>query len=280
MWIPLVEASEELPQPKAGKQGAKKENQIGSSSGGQAWGANQSFQRFHHVDRSVRTPSYGNSPKKDEMVQACHGRLAGTAVLRGTDVVLDMQAKEGDPACTIIGQHFAHAGQAGCKLASGAQGSPGGGMGNHVGNAETKAIPLENCGGSARSSGRLPAQLRVASPSLKNWKQTSGQVKPWNFTQVEDRYAILQAMQAQIIQDRKRRIAKSYQCPELEKGIDWYGAKLSIKGTGMQKPCQTLWQGALRAGKDAWCARCEKPCSHKHLMWECDWWADNLQETE
>ena len=37
-------------------------------------------------------------------------------------------------------------------------------MGNHVGNAETKAIPLENCGGSARSSGRLPAQLRVASP--------------------------------------------------------------------------------------------------------------------
>ena len=65
------------------KQGAKKENQIGSSSGGQAWGANQSFQRFHHVDRSVRTPSYGSSPKKDEVVQACHGRLAGTAVLRG-----------------------------------------------------------------------------------------------------------------------------------------------------------------------------------------------------
>ena len=48
-----------------------------------AWGANQSFQRFHHVDRSVRTPSYGHCPKKDEMVQACHGRLAGTAVLRG-----------------------------------------------------------------------------------------------------------------------------------------------------------------------------------------------------
>ena len=61
----------------------QKENQIGSSSGGQAWGANQSFQRFHHVDRSVRTPSYGHCPKKDEMVQACHGRLAGTAVLRG-----------------------------------------------------------------------------------------------------------------------------------------------------------------------------------------------------
>ena len=65
------------------KQGAKKENQIGPPSGGQTWGANQSVQRFHHVGRSVRTPSNGSSPKKDEMVQACHGRLAGTAVPRG-----------------------------------------------------------------------------------------------------------------------------------------------------------------------------------------------------
>ena len=155
----------------------------------------------------------GIAPKRMKWYRHAMAGLLGRQSLGGTDVVLDMQAKEGE------------------------------------------------------------------APSLKNWKQTSGQVKPWNFTQVEDRYAILQAMQAQIIQDRKRRIAKSYQCPELEQGIDWYGAKLSIKGTGMQKPCQTLWQGALRAGKDAWCARCEKPCSYKHLMWECDWWADNLQDS-
>ena len=46
------------------KQGAKKENQIGSSSGGQAWGANQSFQRFHHVDRSVRDTKLWALPQK------------------------------------------------------------------------------------------------------------------------------------------------------------------------------------------------------------------------
>ena len=112
VWIPLVEALRRIATAKGRQSKAKKkEKQIGSSSGGQAWGANQSFQRFHHVDRSVRTPSYGSSPKKDEMVQACHGRLAGRQSLGGTDVVLDMQAKECDPACTIIGQHFATLGK-------------------------------------------------------------------------------------------------------------------------------------------------------------------------
>ena len=83
-------------------------------------------------------------------------------------------------------------------------------MGNHVGNAETKAIPLENCGGSLGAAAAYLLSLGWQAPSLKNWKQTSGQVKPWNFTQVEDRYAILQAMQAQIIQDRKKK-----NCPSL-----------------------------------------------------------------
>ena len=46
-------------------------------------GRNQSFQRFHHVDRSVRTPSYGSSPKRMKLYRHCHGRLAGTAVPRG-----------------------------------------------------------------------------------------------------------------------------------------------------------------------------------------------------
>ena len=142
-----------------------------------------------------------------------------------------------------------------------------------------KQYPWKTAAGPLGAAAAYLLSLGWQAPSLKNWKQTSGQVKPWNFTQVEDRYAILQAMQAQIIQDRKRE-----ELPSLTSALnwrrvfDWYGAKLSIKGTGMQKPCQTLWQGALRAGKDAWCARCEKPCSYKHLMWECDWWADNLQE--
>ena len=98
---------------------------------------------------------------------------------------------------------------------------------------------------------------------------------------MEDRYAILQAMQAQIIQDRKRRIAKSYQCPELEKGIDLVWGKVVHQGDrNAESPVKPSGKVLSGQARDAWCARCEKPCSYKHLMWECDWWADNPPGTE
>ena len=56
------------------------------------------------------------------------------------------------------------------------------------------------------------------------------------------------------------------------------GAQQSIKGLGCTKPCHTLWQGALQAGPDAWCSRCDKQCTYQHLLWECDWWQTNLPE--
>ena len=220
----------------------------------------------------------GIAPKRMKWYRHAMAGLLGRQSLGGTDVVLDRQAKEGDPACTIIGQHFATLGKLVASWPVEHKDHMEAAWATTWETLKQKQYPWKTAAGPLGAAAAYLLSLGWQAPSLKNWKQTSGQVKPWNFTQVEDRYAILQAMQAQIIQDRKRRIAKSYQCPELEQGIDWYGAKLSIKGTGMQKPCQTLWQGALRAGKDAWCARCEKPCSYKHLMWECDWWADNLQE--
>ena len=78
------------------------------------------------------------------------------------------------------------------------------------------------------------------------------------------------------------RIGKE-ELPSLTSALNWsrvlmVWGEVVHQGDRNAEACQTLWQGALRAGKDAWCARCEKPCSYKHLMWECDWWADNLQE--
>ena len=89
--------------------------------------------------------------------------LLGRQSLGGTDVVLDMQAKEGDPACAIIGQHFATLGK---LVASWPV--------EHKDHLEAawattwETLNKSNTPGklrrSARSSGRLPAQLRVASP--------------------------------------------------------------------------------------------------------------------
>ena len=77
-------------------------------------------------------------------------------------------------------------------------------------------------------------------------------------------HSVLSAMRTQLVQERRQRIAKSYNCQELEGGIDWYGAQQSIKGLGCTKPCHTLWQGALKAGPDAWCGRCDKQCTYQH----------------
>ena len=195
-------------------------------------------------------------------------------------MVLDMQAKEGDPACTIIGQHFATLGKLVCKLASGAQGSPGGGMGNHVGNAENKSNTLGKLRrGPLGAAAAYLLSLGWQAPSLKNWKQTSGQVKPWNF-HPGGRQVMLSYRPCR---HKSYRIGKE-ELPSLTSALNWsrvligMGRSCPSRGQECRRPCQTLWQGALRAGKDAWCARCEKPCSYKHLMWECDWWADNLQE--
>ena len=46
----------------------------------------------------------GVAPKRMKWYRHAMAGLLGRQSLGGTDVVLDMQAKEGDPACAIIGQ--------------------------------------------------------------------------------------------------------------------------------------------------------------------------------
>ena len=53
----------------------------------------------------------GIAPKRMKWYRHAMAGLLGRQSLGGTDVVLDMQAKEGDPACAIIGQHFATLGK-------------------------------------------------------------------------------------------------------------------------------------------------------------------------
>ena len=53
----------------------------------------------------------GVAPKRMKWYRHAMAGLLGRQSLGGTDVVLDMQAKEGDPACAIIGQHFATLGK-------------------------------------------------------------------------------------------------------------------------------------------------------------------------
>ena len=90
--------------------------------------------------------------------------LLGRQSLGGTDVVLDMQAKEGDPACTIIGQHFATLGKLVASWPVEHKDHLEAAWATTWETLKQKQYPWKTAAGSARSSGRLPAQLRVASP--------------------------------------------------------------------------------------------------------------------
>ena len=48
----------------------------------------------------------------------------------------------------------------------------------------------------------------------------SKSTKSWDVTQVKDMHEVLRAIQGQLIQERKNRIAKSLECPELGTGIE------------------------------------------------------------
>ena len=162
--------------------------------------------------------------------------LLGRQSLGGTDVVLDMQAKEGDPACAIIGQHFATLGKLVASWPVEHKDHLEAAWATMWETLKQKQYPWKTAAGPLGAAAAYLLSLGWQAPSLKNWKQTSGQVKPWNFTQVEDRYAILQAMQAQIIQDRKRRIAKSYSALNWRRVLIGMGQSCPSRGQECRSP--------------------------------------------
>ncbi len=220
----------------------------------------------------------GVAPKRLKWYRHAMAGLLGRQSLGGTDVILDMQATEGDPACTIHLQHFASLARIVRNWPSTHKAHLNQAWESTWAALSHKQYPWKTAAGPLGAAVAYLLSLKWEAPTLSAWKQTSGQEKSWDINQVKDMHEVLQAMREQLIQERRARIAKSYNCQELEKGIDWYGAKQSIKGLGCMKPCQTLWQGALQAGPDAWCSRCDKQCTYKHLLWDCDWWKTNLPE--
>ena len=66
----------------------------------------------------------------------------------------------------------------------------------------------------------------------------------------------------------------------LENGVQWQApgkARKKLKGL-KNKALVAVWQGAIRHGSGAWCARCDQEASLKHVLWECSWWKDNQPE--
>ena len=255
-----------------------RKNKLGSLKVGQVKAQIRIFQGSIMAAGLYGHQAMGVSPKRLKWYRHAMAGMLGRQSLGGTDVTLDMQAKEGDPACTILLQHFS-------SLARIVRNWPAAHRA-HLQQAwestwqalSRKQYPWKTAAGPLGAAVAYLLDMQWQAPTLHEWRQTTNQAQPWDISQVKDMHAVLTAIKKQLVQERRQRIAKSYNCPELAEGIDWYGAQHSIKGLGCTKPCHTLWQGALQAGPDAWCSRCDKQCTYQHLLWECDWWQTNLPE--
>ena len=79
---------------------------------------------------------------------------------------------------------------------------------------------------------------------------------------------------------RWKALSQSEAGSSLEAGVQWQApgkARKKLKGL-RNKALVAVWQGAIRHGSGAWCARCDQEASLQHVMWDCSWWRDNQQE--
>ena len=75
-------------------------------------------------------------------------------------------------------------------------------------------------------------------------------------------------------------LARSEEGSNLATGIDWQApvkARKRLKGLNFSA-LTAVWQGAIRHGAGAWCARCNKAATLRHVLWDCSWWQQNQQE--
>ena len=92
----------------------------------------------------------GVAPKRLKWYRHAMAGLLGRQSLGGTDVILDMQTKEGDPACTILLQHFSSLARIVRNWPAAHRTHLQQSMGVDVERSQHKAIPVENRSGTLR----------------------------------------------------------------------------------------------------------------------------------
>ena len=128
----------------------------------------------------------GVSPKRLKWYRHAMAGMLGRQSLGGTDVTLDMQAKEGDPACTILLQHFS-------SLARIVRNWPAAHRA-HLQQAwestwhalSRKQYPWKTAAGPLGAAVAYLLSLKWQAPTLHEWRQTTNQDQPWDISQVKD----------------------------------------------------------------------------------------------
>ena len=222
----------------------------------------------------------GLAPKRLKWIRHQQAQILGRMSLGSTEYVLEIaNSKHEDPAFTIINQHFRFFHQLLVKWNQGNWDELEASWRYWYKRIMSHKEPWRIVVGPIGAAVCYLKALGWTAPSLTLWH--AGE-EDFHILDRANIHALSFALKRTCNEWRWKALSRSEEGSSLEGGIQWQApekARKKLKGL-RSKALVAVWQGAIRHGSGAWCARCDQEASLKHVMWDCSWWTENQPEPE
>ena len=220
----------------------------------------------------------GLAPKRLKWIRHQQAQILGRMSLGSTEYVLEMaNSKHEDPVFTIINQHFRFFHQLLVKWNQGNLDEIEVSWRFWYKRIMSHKEPWRIVVGPIGAAVCYLKALGWTAPSLTVWRAGD---EEFHILDRASLHALSFALRRACNVWRWKALSSSEAGSSLEGGIQWQApgkARKKLKGL-RNKALVAVWQGAIRHGSGAWCARCDQEASLKHVLWDCSWWKENQQE--
>ena len=220
----------------------------------------------------------GLAPKRLKWIRHQQAQVLGRMSLGSTEYVLELaNSKHEDPAFTVINQHFRFFHQLLVKWNQGSLEEIEVSWRFWYKRILNHKEPWRIVVGPIGAAVCYLKALGWTAPSLTVWRAGD---EEFHLLDRASLHALSFALRRACNEWRWKALSHSEAGISLENGVQWQApgkARKKLKGL-KNKALVAVWQGAIRHGSGAWCARCDQEASLKHVLWECSWWKDNQPE--
>ena len=220
----------------------------------------------------------GLAPKRLKRIRHQQAQVLGRMSLGSTEYVLELaNSKHEDPAFTVINQHFRFFHQLLVKWNQGSLEEIEVSWRFWYKRILNHKEPWRIVVGPIGAAVCYLKALGWTALSLTVWRAGD---EEFHLLDRASLHALSFALRRACNEWRWKALSHSEAGISLENGVQWQApgkARNKLKGL-KNKALVAVWQGAIRHGSGAWCARCDQEASLKHVLWECSWWKDNQPE--
>ena len=220
----------------------------------------------------------GLAPKRLKWIRHQQAQVLGRMSLGSTEYVLELaNSKHEDPAFTVINQHFRFFHQLLVKWNQGSLEEIEVSWRFWYKRILNHKEPWRIVVGPIGAAVCYLKALGWTALSLTVWRAGD---EEFHLLDRASLHALSFALRRACNEWRWKALSHSEAGFSLENGVQWQApgkARNKLKGL-KNKALVAVWQGAIRHGSGAWCARCDQEASLKHVLWECSWWKDNQPE--